>query len=402
MTRPVVGRYRLSVSAQTVVQRLGSRPFSRSELAWPLVLAVWAQLDVWPPAPYNLGHLVGPAPLVALLYSVTSLSLVWRRRAPLAVLVFVVTVDAVEFLAFGAPEGLGSILPAVIAFYSVGRYAPTGEVIVAAPLVLLGVAVHELTDPIFAMSGLEVILWGVVGMAWPIGHAIGRRAREAEGLAVQARELVARRDELASAAVANERARIARELHDVVGHGISVAVLQLVAADGLLDKGRLTAARTRLHSAERSSREALAEMRRLLGLLDGGVTVPEETAGLGHVRRLVADTRAAGAEVTLQVRGDPVDLPAGLDLAAYRILQESLTNVLKHAQPPCADVLIAYERDTVVVEVHDRGATRAEPRPGGRGLTGMRERAALYGGELQVGPRADGGYSVRARLPVGA
>jgi signal transduction histidine kinase len=390
------------VSALTVAGRPWSLPFSRSELAWPLALAVYAQLDVWPPAPYNLGHLVGPAAVVALLYAVTSLSLVWRRRAPMAVLVFVVTVDAVEYLVFGAPEGLGSVLPVAIAFYCVGRYAPAGNVVFAVPLVLLGVAVHELTDPIFRMSGLEVILWCAVLLAWPLGHAFRRRAREAEGLSERARELEARRDELARTAVTDERARIARELHDVVGHGISVAVLQLVAADGLLDKGLLAAARTRLQSAERSSREALAEMRRLLDLVDGDVAVPEETAGLRHVPRLVEDTRAAGAEVTLQVRGDVIDLPSGLDLAAFRILQESLTNVLKHARPPRADVLIGYERDTVVVEVHDRGAAGAASVPGGRGLAGMRERAALYGGELQVGPRSDGGYSVRARLPIGA
>lgn len=376
-------------------------PFSRAELGWPIVLAVVSQIDVWPTGRYNLGHLVGPAPVVSLLYAVTSLSLVWRRRAPLSVLAFVVTVDAVEFLALGAPEGLGSILPAVVAFYSVGRHARPAALQLAAPLLLLGVAVHELTDPVFSFSGLEVVLWIAVAACWPLGHAFRSRDLDAQGLAEEARRLSDQRDEAARAAVASERSRIAAELHDVVGHGMSVAVLQLVAADSLLDNDR-PAARTRLHLAERSARQALAEMRRLLGLLDSEPAALAARPGLQQVEQLVGDTRAAGAWVELSIRGELVALSPGLDLAAFRIVQESLTNVLKHARPPTAEVRISYRPDRVVIEVHDHGRGAAVVATDGRGLTGMRERARLYGGELDAGWRDGGGYSVRASLPVDA
>ena len=376
-------------------------PFSRAELGWPIALAVVTQIDVWPTGRYNLGHLVGPAPVVALLYAVTSLSLVWRRRAPLTVLAFVVTVDAAEFLTLGAPEGLGSVLPAAIAFYAVGRFAPTAALQLAAPLLLLGVAVHELTDPAFSFSGLEVVLWVVVAAAWPLGQAFRRRALEAQGLAEQTRRLSEDRDDAARAAVAAERSRIAGELHDVVGHGMSVAVLQLVAADGLLDDDH-AAARNRLRLAERSARQALAEMRRLLGLLDSEPATLVARPGLKQVDQLVGDTRAAGAQVDLRIRGDVVELSPGLDLAAFRIVQESLTNVLKHARPPTAEVRISYRPDRVVIEVHDHGRGAAVVASDGRGLTGMRERARLYGGELDAGRRDGGGYSVRASLPVDA
>ena len=178
-------------------------------------------------------------------------------------------------------------------------------------------------------------------------------------------------------------------------------VLQLVAATALIDSGDASAARARLVSTERSARDALAEMRRLLDLLDDGEApslAPQP--GLAQVERLVADTRAAGAEIELQMAGTPVDLSAGVDLAAYRIIQESLTNVLKHARPPRARVLVAYEPDAVVVEVRDVGHELNGARPGGRGLAGMRERVALYGGDLALGPQPDGGYLVRARIPV--
>jgi signal transduction histidine kinase len=180
-------------------------------------------------------------------------------------------------------------------------------------------------------------------------------------------------------------------------------VLQLVAADTLIENGETPGARERLATTERSARDALAEMRRLLDLIDDG-EAPSLAAqpGLGHVERLVSDTRAAGAELDLRITGVPRDLPAGIDLAAFRILQEALTNVLKHARPPRAHVHVAYEPDAVVLEVRDEGRDGHGSSPGGRGLLGMRERVALYGGLLELGPQPGGGYLVWARLPVPA
>jgi signal transduction histidine kinase len=366
----------------------------------PVAVAAVTQVEVW--APYGVGHLVGPRPVIALVYAISSAALFWRRRAPLAVLAFVLTLDAAQDLAFGAPEGLGTFLPPLFAFYAVGRYASTSSLVLAAPLVALGTAVHEVKDPEFAVAG-SAAFWVILASAWPLGQAFRRRAADADRLADHARALEREREQLARAAVVDERARIARELHDVVGHAISVVVLQLVAGLELLDAQNTAAARSRLLGGERSARQALAEMRRLLGLLDD----PDHDAplaprpGMHELGRLLADTRAAGAELDVEVGGEPSrELPAGVDLAAFRILQESLTNVLKHARPPHARVHIGYEAGALTVAVIDDGRETSSMAVPGRGIAGMRERVALYGGELELGPRPQGGFAVRACLPV--
>ena len=373
----------------------------RREMVLPVLLAGWVQLDVWAPLPFSFVHMVGPRGVVALLYAVTSLALIWRKRAPLAVLTFVMTCDAAEYLAFGAPEALGSFLPPFLAFYSVGRYARASSLTLAGPLVLLGFAVHELKDPALGFSNAPSFLWLMLAAAWPLGRAFQLRAAEAQALAGRVGQLAEEREVLARAAVASERARIARELHDVVGHGLSVIVLQLVAALAILEKSDTEPLRDRLLSTERSARDALGEMRRLLGLLDNGEgasLAPQPR--LDQLERLIADTRAAGAEVDVTITGEPLDLPVGLELATFRILQESLTNVLKHARPPRAHVRIAYEPDAIVVEVRDEGQSASAADPGGRGLPGIRERVALYGGEVELGGAPEGGYAVLVRLPL--
>ncbi|HZQ81390.1 MAG TPA: sensor histidine kinase [Gaiellaceae bacterium] len=381
----------MNTAAVSLPQRLRHRP--QLGLVLPVILAGLVQVDIWG-GRLALGHMVGPRPVIGVLYAATSLSLIWCRRAPLAVLAFIVTADSAVYLAFGAPEGLGSFLPVLIAFYAVGRYSEPGSIVFAAPLVFAGIAIHELTDPVYSFGGSDAVFYAVLATGWPLGYAFRRRALESEAL-VEGRELTAR------AAVTAERARIARELHDVVGHGLSVIVLQLVAALSLLDAADQDPMRDRLLSVERSARDALAEMRRLLDLVDDGAGASlAPQPGLAQLDRLVEDTRAAGAEIDVAVRGKRVDLPAGVDLAAFRIVQESLTNVLKHARPPKAAVSVDYGADAVIVEVIDRGAQPVVATGGGRGLAGMRERVALYGGELDLDARVDGGFLVRARLPL--
>ena len=315
----------MNVAAPSLPQRLRLPP--RRTWVLPVILAAFVQVDIWG-GRLALGHMVGPRPVVALLYAVTSLSLIWCRRAPLAVLAFIVTADSAVYLVFGAPEGLGSFLPVLIAFYAVGRYSEPGNVVFAGPLVFVGIAIHELTDPVYSFGGSDAVFYAVLATGWPLGYAFRRRAVENEAL-------LEGQKETAQAAVTAERARIARELHDVVGHGLSVIVLQLVAALSLLEDAEGDPLRSRLLSIERSARDALAEMRRLLDLLDDGATADlAPQPGLAQLERLVEDTRAAGAEVELAISGERADLPAGVDLAAFRILQESLTNVLKHARPP--------------------------------------------------------------------
>lgn len=380
--------------------------FGADRGAWtlPVALAVIAQVDVWAGAPLNLGHLVGPAWVVALVYVVTALALVWRRRAPVVVLAFIVSLDAAVYLTYGAPEGLGSLLPTVVAVYAVGRWSPPGAVVVAAPLAALGVVVHELTDPIYAVSGANAVFYAVVVAAWPLGNAFRRRAAQAADLRQQAVDLTQRGEAVAREAVDAERARIARELHDIVGHGLSLIVLQQVGASAALDKSMVPEAQELLANSERVARDTLTEMRRLLGLLRAGSAADGDLRpqpGIHDLGMLTRDAELAGATVRTEVSGIPIALSPGLDLTAYRILQESLTNVLKHARPPDCEVCIAYEPDHLRLEVTDRGRPVAAGPPG-RGLAGMAERVSIYNGTLAYGPAPTGGFAVLARLPLRA
>lgn len=364
-------------------------------------LTLLVQQDLW--LSPDLGHRVGPRPLVACFYAVTSFALIGRRRWPLEALAFVWTVGAVQYVAYGAPESLGAFLPPLVALYSAGRHAPARGGLVAIPISVTGMAIHESLDPQFRWSGVTFFFWAILAVAWPIGQAFRRRDVHIDTLAAQAEALERQREERTRAAIVAERARIGRELHDVVGHGLSVVVLQLEAALGLLDSGATARLSDRLVATQRSARLAMAEMRRLIGLLDeddDAALSPQP--GLAELDRLIADTRAAGAQVDTSMGGDPVDLPPGLDLAAFRVAQEALTNVLRHARPPIARVSVVYAPHEVVVEVADSGqqpTVNGVDRSAGRGITGMRERVALYGGELEVGPQPAGGFLVRARFP---
>jgi signal transduction histidine kinase len=357
------------------------------DVALAALVAGLSLMDVW--APLSFVTREHHRPLLSAVFVAMSLALVWRRRVPLVVLAFVFTSGSLLYLAVGAPEALGTFLPPLAAIYAIGRYAEPRALVLAAPVALLGTAIHEVKDSNFTLSGPAIFFWVILAAAWPVGHAFRRRA-----LAVEELQRVRQAD------VAAERARIARELHDVVGHGISIVVLQVVAALGMLESGSHEAARRRLLATERSARETLAEMRRLLELLDERAAPLAPQPGLSDVERLISDARDVGLEVDLEVTGDRIELPAGLELAAYRVVQEALTNVIKHARPRRALVRVAFRADELTVEVLDEGVIVARSRTGGRGLAGMRERVALYGGVLKVGPRTDGGFGVSARFPL--
>jgi signal transduction histidine kinase len=226
------------------------------------------------------------------------------------------------------------------------------------------------------------------------------QAREAEERAARAER---EREERARAAVAEEQARIARELHDVVGHSVSVMTVQASAVRRLLrpDQER---EREALLVVEQAGREALAEMRRLVGVLRR----PEEAPALApqpslqHLDRLIAQARESGLPVELRIEGEATELPAGVDLTAYRLVQEGLTNAIKHARASRAEVVVRYGDAEVELLVSDNGTgmSDGDVNSGGHGLVGMRERVAVYGGELEAGPRPEGGYALRARLPL--
>jgi signal transduction histidine kinase len=265
----------------------------------------------------------------------------------------------------------------------------------------IGVAgIVTLNDPKgkFGDFIFDVIAFSV---AWIIGFAVGGKFREVD----EARERAARaereREERARLAVADERARIARELHDVVGHSVSVMTVQASAVRRTLDADQ-EKEREALLVVEQTGREALAEMRRVVGVLRR----PEEAPALApqpsleHLDRLVESARESGLPVELRVEGKPVELAPGLDLTAYRLVQEGLTNALKHARANRAEVLVRYTDGHVELSVSDDGPGGGGGDKGGHGLVGMRERITVYGGELEAGPRPEGGYRLSARLPI--
>jgi signal transduction histidine kinase len=243
----------------------------------------------------------------------------------------------------------------------------------------------------------------LVGAVWQAGRVIRRRRLHAEGLEQHAARLERDREEQARGAVADERARIARELHDVVAHSVSVAVVQAEAGETLLERDP-DAARQAFVAIQDTGRQALAELSRLLGIMrkDGDAPNLAPPASISRLAPLVEEMRAAGLPVDIVVDGRPRQLAPGVDLSAYRIVQEALTNTLKHAGPAHAVVRVTYDQRALEVEVTDDGAGTANgaDRGGGHGLVGMRERVTLYGGELEAGRRPEGGYAVRARLPL--
>lgn len=242
-------------------------------------------------------------------------------------------------------------------------------------------------------------LWttAVLTVAWFFGVAFASRTAQTRKL----REQVAAAEERAAT---EERARIAHELHDVVAHSVSEMVVQASGVRYSLTDGQ-ERQREALRSIEQIGREALAEMRRMLGVMPrGGDDQPPELTpqpGLAHLDRLIAEVRNAGLSVTLHVVGERPAMPVGIDLSAYRIVQEGLANALRHANCAHADVTVRYAGDGIEVEIADDGsAVNGSGRSEGECLAGMRERVGLYGGKLETGPRAGGGCVVRAQLPV--
>jgi signal transduction histidine kinase len=263
---------------------------------------------------------------------------------------------------------------------------------------VLAVVVHNDPRPGVGNFVVASIIFTVV---WAVAFGVGRKSVEADEAKERAVRAEREREERASAAVAEERARIARELHDVVGHSVSVMTVQASGVRRLLrpDQDR---EREALLVVERTGREALAEMRRMVGVLRR----PEEAPALApqpsldHLSRLIEQAREAGLPVELRVEGDAGQLPAGVDLTAYRLVQEGLTNVVKHAQATRAEVLVDYGDSYLEVTVSDNGKGVGNGDGGGHGLVGMRERVSVYGGELDAGPQPGGGYRLRARLPL--
>jgi signal transduction histidine kinase len=364
-----------------------------ADLALASVLFALGQAEAWVPFRTSLGH--GSATVAALLGAAMTLPLAARRSRPIVVAVLVVlpvplvgAVTPVRLLFFAG------FLPLLIVTYTLASRA-TPLTALALPFgALLAV---EVEVPAFRKPGEIVFDWLWFGVAAAVGLVVRHRSLRAERSESRVATLESERELVLRA----ERARIARELHDVIAHSVSVIVVQAGAAEPLVDEDP-EQARAALRSIRSTAGEALGEMRRLLGILR---TADDELAldpqpSVARLDPLLVQARAAGLAVGLAVVGEPRPLTPGLDLAAYRIVQEALTNTRKHGRASRAEIALRYGTSEVEVEIVDDGTTVEPTLDGGHGLVGMRERVALYGGTLHVGVRPGGGFVVRAVLPT--
>jgi signal transduction histidine kinase len=290
-----------------------------------------------------------------------------------------------------------SAIPAgvVVALYTVSAHCDRRTAVRA------GLATGTLLIPTLLLVGgaaYAVPVAALLAIGWVLGDNLRTRRAYLREVEDKAERLEREREENARRAAAEEQARIARELHDVIAHNVSVMVVQAAAAGDVFDS-QPAKAREALASIEHTGREALTELRRLLGAVrtdDGKVPQP----GLGRLPALLDQVRAAGLAVDLTTEGEQRQLPLGVDLSAYRIVQEALTNTLKHANARRAEVVLRYADDELAIDVTDDGRGPTTNGDQGHGLIGMRERVSLYDGELTAGPRAEGGFKVSARFPI--
>jgi signal transduction histidine kinase len=296
----------------------------------------------------------------------------------------------------------GFLLPGpVIALYTVAAHCERGVALAAAAATGLALLIPAAAGKGVSSAGFAVAMYAIFTVAWAVGDNLRTRRAYLAEVEARAERLEREREERARRAVAAERARIARELHDVISHNVSVMVVQAAAGKDVFDS-QPERARTALGSIESIGREALVELRRLLGVVS-----PDEAEepgfspqpGLGRLPELLEQVGAGGLRVELNVEGRPRDLPAGVELSAFRIVQEALTNTLKHARASRAEVGLRYSDGGLEVEVIDDGVAGSGGGRG-RGIVGMGERAALVGGELSAGPRPAGGFRVRAWMPL--
>lgn len=347
----------------------------------------------------------GPTAGLILFVFLWTTPLLFRRRHPVLapVLVFVVVTVQSVLWHHSVPYQFFTFAAVLISAGLLGMNLATRRDRILAGALALGTLVTVVAlDP--EGNWTDVIsTGGVIGVAWLVGYIHRSNTRRNAELRERAERLEREREANARAAVAEERTRIAREMHDVVAHSLSVMVVQAEAAEEMLSRDP-ERARKPLSAVQETGRTALTELRRMLGVLreieEGPDLAPQP--GLAGLDDLVAHVRDAGLPVTVRVEGEPRPLSRTGDLQAYRIVQEALTNALKHAGPARAQVVVRYEPSDVVIEVTDDGRGYDPAADGrGHGLIGMRERVAVCGGEMSAGRRAQGGFEVVARLPIG-
>jgi signal transduction histidine kinase len=376
------------------------------------LLVGWGQVDLWI-AGGKFTDVPGPRALTAPFLVLFAFPLGFRRRWPLAVLCVVMGAVAVESLVVGnSPEGGEVLFPALIVFYSVAAHSTLRRALAGFTIAMVAATIQVVEDPT-VLSLADIVIGDAFfylflgGMAWLLGRYARARRLEAAHSERRANRLEQEQEERERAAVSAERGRIARELHDVIAHSVSLMGVQAGAADRVLEHDP-ERAREALRSIQVTARESVGELRHLLEFL----RAQEEPAalspqpGIATITALVDSSRRAGLAVDLVVDPGAVRVPAGIELSAYRVVQEALTNIRKHAPGAQTRVEIRHRDGALEVVVENDPVTSNgahAPMPGtGRGIVGMRERVMLYGGSLEARPRGDGGFVVRAHIPVEA
>ncbi len=366
------------------IGRLRIDPISLDRVV-AVLLTVMLQFEVW---------VTGPVPhqmMVALLGPLFTLAVAVRRLHPVAVGVGCGLLGDLIAGVWGPPSLLSYGLAWMCCMYGFAVWSPRRPFAIGLTLIAAGGLVSAVGPVTFKSSVQFVVVSTVVILL--VNRVVGDRERRAQ-IAERERDLAGRE------AVVEERSRIARELHDVIAHHVSMIVLQAGAERRVLEPSD-SSAREVLETIERSGRSALTETRRLLGMLRAGDDQPlAPQPRIGDVPLLVSQVQEAGLPVDLVVDGEQRELPAGIELSAYRIVQEALTNALKHAGDAHAQVTIHYRPESLEIEVADDGRGAVAAHPGGHGLAGMRERVALYGGRLDAARGPRGGFVVRVTLPV--
>jgi len=371
--------------------------------ALALTVAVVSQLEIWAPhAVLTPGSTPGNHAAVAIAYLLAALALAFRSRFPLGSVAVICVSLCTEWILVGSPQSFGSLLLLTLPAYSAAARTDARHAVAALGMLMVAGTIWTLTDPADAGIGekLGSMAWlSPVGALWATGLLVRWHSVAEQGRLIRLTQL--EHDEHARVAVADERARIARELHDAVGHSVSIMTVQASAVRRFLkpDQQRELEALT---AVEKTGREALAEMRRMVGVLRQPDEAPSlaPQPGVDQIKTLVEHVRHAGLAVEFRVEGQPVALPVGLNLTAYRLVQEGLTNVLKHATATRAEVVLRYLPASIEVKVRDDGVGSDPSGESGHGLIGMRERVTLFQGELSAGPVDGGGYALRARLPL--
>jgi signal transduction histidine kinase len=376
-----------------LVQREGLRA-NALDISLALALTVISQISIWTGTTNE-----GPKGITVPVALAVTTGLAWRRSAPLATTAVLAGAWLFQAVVARSPSATWELVVLLIYAYSLAAHTEQRQAVAGGLGLLAAMWVIVLLDPTQEGSGDLFTAPVLVGLPWLAGRVVRRYSAQARELDVLNMELERRREHDLREAQRDERTRIARELHDVVAHSLSVMVVQAGAAEEVLAHDPQSAAEP-LAAIRQTGKNALLEMRRLLGVLktdaDGLALTPQP--GLGDLGDLVEQMRAAGVDVRLEVDDDLPALTPGADLAAYRVVQEALTNVLKHAGKVPADVRVGYAEGSIDIDVVNGGGSGDPPNGRGHGLIGMRERVALYGGSVAAGPADGGGWRVHARL----